>query len=407
MFSYIAWRLIRSQSFKGFISLTVMLSVIGTALGVAVLITITSIMNGFDSDVSKRIYSITDHIRIYPDSTHSGLPLNPVVKSIKSISGVESATPYAIVPAVAIRDQESIPIQLIGLPNLVGKSVSKPLSDWLKNSKIGGFEAINTTAMKEMFSVSQGDKLITMMPAFQTSVLGINVRTKRIPINKTIPSTMPAFDRRVLYMHLEDIQTLKGSKSIEGFKVHLKNPLHADDISSRLKSELGDGYRFETWVDAYKYLFDTMRVQKVALLFVFSLVIVIASFSLICGLVMMVNEKRTNIAVLLTLGMTPRQVRWTFIVLGLFIATVGLLFGTLLGVLLSYNATGLCQSIESFMGIDIMQTRVFLLDYLPSEVRWLDVMKINLFSFIVSFFAVLYPAYKASNVYPAKVLRYE
>ncbi|HJN37986.1 MAG TPA: FtsX-like permease family protein [Gammaproteobacteria bacterium] len=407
MFSYVAWRLIRSQSFKGFISLTVILSLAGTSLGVAVLITISSIMNGFETDVKERIYSLTDHVRIYPDSEHSQMDWAPVVRKIEANDSVESAVPYSGVLAVAMKDDVTVPLEVIGYPSTLISSFSEPLRDWLKSSPAGDFKAVNTSAMQDSFDINQGDKLVVMMPSSKNSLLGVNVRTKRIPIVKTIESTMAAFDRRVLYMHMEDVQQLQGSKSIQGYKVHLKDPLTAEAVTEQLKTSLGDTYRFETWVDNFQYLFDTMKIQKLALLFVFSLVIIIASFSLICGLVMMVNEKRTNIAVLLTLGMTPREIRLTFIVLGMFIAITGIFIGTGLGVLLSYHATSLCQLLESMLDVNLFNLKSFLLDYLPSELRWVDVLKIDIFCFFISFLAVIYPASKASNIYPAKVLRYE
>ena len=405
MFLNVAWKLTRSQSFNGFISATVWLSVVGTALGVAVLISITSIMNGFDHDIRNKIFSITDHIKIY--TSKPNVSVRKDVKKIKSIRNVIDASSFVSTPAVVIKNRVSIPISIIGLDKNQNSFPSKELSRWYKKSNPGSFMTSVTTGMENAYKIHRGDKIVTLIPSLSAPVMGMSVRSKRLPINNVIKSSMPVFDKSLIYMHLKDVQKLTGSSSMHGYKVKVENPLKVKEVSASISKKLGKDYYVESWMDNFQLFFDTLKVQKLAMIFVFSLVIVIASFSLICGLVMIVNEKRTNIAVLITMGMTPSQIRLTFLSVGLMISFTGILIGTGLGVLISYNATALCHMIEGLIGYNVMANNAFLLDYLPSKINWVDVLWIDIFAVFVSLVSIIFPAYKAAQILPAKVLRYE
>ena len=187
MFLNVAWKLTRSQTFNGFISATVWLSVVGTALGVATLISITSVMNGFDHDIREKIFSITDHIKIYSSKTGKE-DYKKVVKKLGTIPDVDNASVFVSTPAVAMKDRVSFPVSIVGLFKNQNNFPTKEIAKWYRKTSPGKFLATVTTAMEKNYNVHAGDKVVTFLPSQSAPMMGMNVRSKRLPVQKVVSS---------------------------------------------------------------------------------------------------------------------------------------------------------------------------------------------------------------------------
>ena len=406
--AHIAWRYFWHRSHSGFVSLTIRFAMIGILLGVAVLIAVSSIMNGFDHDVKTKLFKVTNHITLEPFDKHD-VTWNQDTDLLNQLPEVTEVKPYVEGYASMVFGDHLQPLVIRGITLHPGQD--PVIADWLRrqHDEHQSFHAIMNQRLFTQLNLTHNSEINIYLPFFKKLPLGMG----RVPDNKTLmidapfDNTFHFMDKYFLFMALEDAAKMFRIKGISGIHLMVDDPMNVESVATKINQSLGHRYEVHPWTERHASLVDSLRLQKNMMLLVFSLIILIASFNLVSGLVMITHQKKAESAVLRTMGATRGQIFRIYMILGVCLAAVGILLGVGLGLILSTYATEINHMIEHLLGIEIVSENVFLIDYLPTKIVWLDVLYVFGFSIVVSLLSVIYPAWSASRVAPAEVLRYE
>lgn len=409
---YIGLRYTKAKKHNHFISFISLLSVLGIALGVLVLVTVLSVMNGFDEQIKEEVFKMVPQVTL--SDLSSGIEeTNCLEETLSSLSSVTNAQPYvsgqgliqytgATRPVFVMGINPSYADSLIELSNKVIQGSFEKLSPGNYGMVIG-----QSTAYK--LGASVGDKIVLLTPELNWSIAGVNPRLKQFTIVGVYhASSSFGYDDSLVFINLKDSQTLYelGSK-VTGYQLKLKDPYRASDVASSITSNIPSSMQVSDWTQQYGGFFEAIAMEKTMMFLILLLIIAVAIFNLVSMLVMLVNEKQSDIAILRTLGMSRSTVVRIFVIQGTLIGFVGTLLGVALGVLLSLHVTEVVSLLQSLLHMQFISADIYFLDYLPSKLQWTDVGVIASVTMLFSFLSTLYPAYKASKVQPAKALRYE
>ncbi|MGC6404532.1 MAG: FtsX-like permease family protein [Candidatus Comchoanobacterales bacterium] len=402
----IAWRYFWRTSQSGFVTLTIRFAMIGILLGVAVLIAVSSIMNGFDYDVRTRLFDVTQHITIVSKDKNDQGWLQDQVQ-LSDIDHVTEVGPFIQGHGLFSQGNYYHPLIIKGVMQHAGQEPF--IHQWLDrpNDQDKNIKALINQVMFDQFDLKLHDSIVIYLPRHKTSFFGMTPQRKSIVVDQVFDNTLPFLDKHFIYVSMDDARQLFQLKGITGMNIMIDDPMRVEVIAKKIEDQFGSRYNVQPWTERFTSLFDSLKLQKNMMLLVFSLIIMIASFNLVSGLVMITNQKRIETAVLRTMGCTRRNIFTIYLLLGLFLATVGIILGIGLGLLLSHYATEITQWIESLLGIQVVTASVFMIDYLPTRIIWSDVAVISGFAWLIALLSVLYPAWSASRIAPAEVLRYE
>lgn len=406
----IGLRYTRAKRRSHFVSFISFVSMLGIAIGVAVLVTVLSVMNGFDEEIHQRFFGMAPEMTLstYNDRLGNWQDLE---KKIARYPGVKAVSPYAggqglltyqgmIEPVIVTGVQPEEENKLIGLDK-------KLLRGQLKNIK--GFGIVLGADLAKRLGVIVGDKVTLMIPKATVTMVGMVPRFKRFKVVGVFSAGGGFnFDSKLAFIHLDDAQKLfqLGNK-VNGLRVKIDNVYAAPRMARQIKSDLGDRYYVSNWTEQFGAFFKAVKMEKNMMFLILMLIIAVAAFNLVSSLVMMVNDKRADIAILRTLGATPRMILQVFMVQGSVVGFIGILLGLVGGLLLASNATDIVAFLQTVFQLDILSSNVYFVDYLPSKIEVGDIVLITLSAMLMSFLATVYPAYKASRVEPCEALRYE
>lgn len=399
----------RRNHFISFISLASMLSI---ALGVTVLITVLSVMNGFDEQIRSRIFGMAEQVT----ATSVGSTLanwQDLQKNLEKRSEILAAAPFVAGTGILTHLGQVQPALIKGiLPEQEGKvSIlgQKMTQGQLQDLQANRFNVILGEQLAANLGLQVGDRVTVLIPQASISPLGIMPRFKRFTVSGIFSiGNGVGYDSNVAFIHLQDGQRLfQLGNLVSGLRLKLKNLYAAPSESQHLGEIFSGQYIFSNWTEQYGSLFQAIKMEKTMIFFILLLIIAVAAFNLVSTLVMVVTEKQADIAILRTLGASPRMVMAIFMVQGTIIGFVGTLLGLIGGIELALHATYLVAWIEKSFHVQLLTSNVYYVNYLPSKLEIKDVIKICTASLSMSLLATLYPAWRAAKVQPAEALRYE
>ena len=385
---------------------------LGIALGITVLITVLSVMNGFDTEIKNRIFSLTPQITIR--NLTGNIPnWSQFLAKQKDYPGVVAAAPFISGQGMLQGEGTIQPTLILGVDPKQEKQVSQ-IPDKMLDGKFadlipGNFNIVLGEKLAENLGASVGDKvtLYTLNPAMTPA--GIIPRVKRFKVVAIFKTGNGfGFDSELGFINLSDAQILyEMENTISGVNLKIQDPYLAPQMGEKIVKNLAPEYVVTDWTNQYGPLFKAIKLEKTMMFFILLLIIAVAAFNLVATLVMVVSDKQADIAILRTLGATPIEIMKIFIVQGFIIGISGMILGLIGGTLLASNATAIVNQIENLFHIQLLSSSVYYVNYLPSKIAFSDLAKVCFSAIILSLIATLYPAYRASKVQPAEALRYE
>lgn len=387
---------------------------IGIALGVTVLITVLSVMNGFDEEIRSRIFSIATQVAI---TTTNGQAL-PDTPSLTQIAlkqpHVKATAPFVLGQGLLVNLGQPHPILLTGVTPEQEKQVSEIPNKLVEgdfNLLPGHFDIVLGEELATQLGMNIGDKINVITPRVALTPAGIMPRFKTFTVSGIFRVGRSfGFESNIAYIALQDAQILfQLGHGVTGLRLKLDDLYHAPQVSLALSKQLPPAYQITNWTNTYGSLMYAIGLEKKMMFFILLLLIAISAFNLVSSLMMVVTDKQSDIAILRTLGATPRTILGIFMVQGCIIGLVGTLIGLITGMLLAYYAGDIVSFLEhSVFHTEILASNVyFFVDKLPSKIEGSDVLHICLAALGMSLLATIYPALKAAKTAPAEALRYE
>ena len=408
---YIGLRYTRAKRRTRFISFITLTSVLGIALGVTALITVLSVMNGFEAELRERILGMTSHTTItgYYGKLKDWQVLQ---KQLKDYPHVQGSAPFINGQVMINAGRRVSGTALRGvLPDHepeVSEVAGKMVSGDLQLLVPGRYGIILGRELANYLGVVSGEKITVISPQVNSTPAGIIPRLRRFTVVGIFEVGMYEYDRNMAIIHLADAAKLfRLGDAVSGLRLKLDDIFNAPRISRGLAKKLRHQYRVNDWTQAHSNFFRAIKTEKRVMFIILLLIVAVAAFNIVSTLVMVVTDKRGDIAILRTQGLSPRQVMGIFIVLGAVIGATGTLLGTIGGVLLALNVETIVPAIERFFEVEFLAADVYYISDLPSKLEWQDVYQIAAMAFVLSLLATLYPAWQAAKVNPAEVLRYE
>ncbi len=407
---FIGLRYTRAKRRTQFISFITLTSVLGIALGVTALITVLSVMNGFEAELRERILGMTSHATI--TGRNGRLKHWPQLeKQIEGYPHIEGSAPFVEGQVMVNADRRVSGTVLRGiLPEYepkVSEVGNKMKAGQLSELVAGQFGIILGAELANYLGVLIGDKVTVISPQINSTPVGILPRLKRFTVVGVFQVGMYEYDRNMAVIHIDDAAKLfRLGKAVSGLRLKLDDLFNAPKITQSLANELYS-YRVSDWTKSHSNFFKAIKTEKRVMFIILLLIVAVAAFNIVSTLVMVVTDKRGDIAILKTQGLSNMSVMGIFIILGGIIGIVGTFLGTISGVLLALNIETIIPAIEGFFGVQFMAADVYYISDVPSKLDWSDVYTIGIIAFVLSLVATLYPAWQASRVNPAEVLRYE
>ncbi|MDO4681718.1 MAG: lipoprotein-releasing ABC transporter permease subunit [Lautropia sp.] len=399
----------RAGQKNGFISFISALSVAGIALGVAALIIVMSVMNGFQKEVRDRMLSVLSHIEVY----QVGEPMDwrPLAERLTSQAHIIGAAPFVSGQVVLTRDQTVRGALVRGVDPSAEPSVSE-IADQVTSGRLadlvqGRFGIIIGRVMANQLGLSEGDRLALIAPQGTVTPAGVTPRMKQFTIRGIFESGHYEYDSTLILMNLEDAAVFFKTGGPMGIRLKTDDMQQAPAIGQKLQDSLGFGYQVRDWSQENRVWFAAVQVEKRMMFIILTLIIAVAAFNLVSMLVMTVTDKRADIAILRTLGASSRSILSIFMVQGSLVGILGTLAGVTLGVLVALNIGPLMGVLESLFGFRLLPPGVYVISALPSDLRWSDVSWVAIISCLLALLATIYPSLRAAAVKPAEALRYE
>lgn len=394
-----------------FISFISFISMIGIALGVTALITVLSVMNGFEQELRARILSMASHATV--NGFGQGLSdWRFVQQRMESNPEIIGAAPYVERQGMVSRSKRVSGIIVRGILPDQEIKVSDILDD-MKRGRLGSleqgaFHIILGSELASKLDVTLGDKITLIAPQLSATPVGVSPRFKRFTVSGIFEVGMYEFDSGMALIHMADAQKLyRLGDKVTGVRLKMEDMFRAPWVAREAARTLPDMYWVSDWTRKHANFFRAIRTEKTVMFVILALIVAVAAFNIISTLVMVVTDKQSDIAILRTLGLSPGKVMSVFMVQGSLIGVIGTALGLAGGISLALNVETLVPAIEQIFGVQFLPADVYYISDLPSELDWGDVMKIAGMSLGLSLIATLYPAWRASRTRPAEALRYE
>ncbi|MNF47893.1 Lipoprotein-releasing system transmembrane protein LolE [compost metagenome] len=408
---FIGMRYTRAKRRNHFISFISLTSMVGLALGVLVMILVLSVMNGFDRELRTRILGMVPHATI-----SSYQPIDDwqaLASQVAKHPEVVAVAPFSQLQGMLTHSGGVQPVLVNAVLPEAEKSVSiidqHMVQGRLDDLQSGEFGIIIGEITARRFRVNVGDKLTFILPEASVTPAGVFPRLKRFTVVGVF-KVGAELDSSLALIHIGDAARLSRwqENQVEGVRLKLKDLFLAPQVAWEIAGSFGsEDYVARDWTRSHGSLFQAIQMEKTMIGLLLLLIVAVAAFNIISTLVMVVTDKKADIAILRTLGMTPRQIMLVFMVQGTVIGVVGTLIGGVLGVISALNVTAWVAALENLLGQKFLSSDVYFINYLPSQLRVEDVVLICSAALLMSFFATLYPAWRAARTQPAEALRYE
>jgi lipoprotein-releasing system permease protein len=409
---FIGRRYLRSNRGNRFVSFISTISMVGVAIGVAVLIVVLSVMNGFESELRNRILSLTSHATI----SAFGIGLSDwraTAERIEHSPDVVATAPYIEDQALLIAGAKSSGALVVGVLPQEERQVAaireKMTHGAFEDLLPGEYGVILGAELAKTLGVALGGRVVLVTSMRTTTPAGVMPRMRGFKVVGIFQAGMYEFDRNLAYVHLQDAARLyRMGEKVTGLRLKLADMFTAPRVVRTLALSLGgEGYYIDDWTRKHANFFRSIQLTKTVMFVILLLVVGVAAFNIISTLVMVVKDKQADIAILRTIGASPRSILTIFVTQGTAIGAIGTLAGVALGVLISFNLETLVHGLESLLGTHFMDAQVYYMSDLPAAVRWSDVLKISLTAFGLCCLSTLYPSWRAARTQPARALRHD
>jgi lipoprotein-releasing system permease protein len=409
----VGWRYTRasrSARRNGFISFISGVSVLGIALGVAALIIVLSVMNGFQKEVRDRMLSVVAHVELY-DANGAALPdWQALAAQARRNPAVLGAAPFVPAQALVARGEDMRGAMVRGIVPAQEAEVTPLAASMLPTfAKLtpGGWGVVIGVELARNLGVREGDQLTIVAPSGQVTPAGVVPRLKQVTVVGIFNAGHYEYDSGLVLMHADDAAKLFRTGGITGVQLKLRDAQDARRVGSELALSLGQGVIVRDWTHTNRNWFDAVQVEKRMMFIILTLIVAVAAFNLVSTLVMTVTDKRADIAILRTLGASPGSIMGIFMVQGALSGVMGTMGGLGLGLMVAFNIDVIVPFIERLLGVHFLPGSIYLISKMPSDPQWSDITPIALISLVLSLAATLYPSWRASRVQPAEALRYE
>jgi len=401
----------RATRRNGFISFISGVSMLGIALGVAALIIVLSVMNGFQKEVRDRMLGVVSHIEIFAPNGAALPDVNRTLAEVKSNPEVIGAAPFIATQALLARGEDMKGTIVRGIDPAREPEVTD-LALELKNSALkrlvpGEFGVVLGGELARSLGVHDGDRVTLVAPSGQVTPAGVVPRLKQMTVVGTFDSGHYEYDSALVLMHLDDAARIFRLEGPSGVRVRLKDLHKARAVAEELATRLTDNVLLRDWTRQNRTWFAAVQLEKRMMFIILTLIVAVAAFNLVSTLVMTVTDKRADIAILRTLGASPGSIMGIFVVQGAMVGVIGTLAGLLLGLGVAFNIDVLVPALEQALGASFLPRDVYLISRMPSDPQQADIVPIAVISLVLAFLATLYPSWHASRVNPAEALRYE
>ncbi len=409
----IGWRYTRAGRAgrrNGFISFISGISVLGIALGVAALIIVLSVMNGFQKEVRDRMLSVIAHIEVF-DAGGNALPdWRATAAAAMRDDRVRGAAPFISAQALVGRGDELRGAVVRGIDPLEEGKVTalvRTQAAAFSQLQAGAWNIVVGVELARLVGAHIGDKVTIVAPGGQVTPAGVIPRLKQFTLVGTFDSGHYEYDSALAMIHVDDAARLFRVDGPSGVQLRLADVHSARNVAADLQASLGPAVLVRDWTRTNRNWFDAVQVEKRLMFIILTLIVAVAAFNLVSTLVMTVTDKRADIAILRTLGASPRSIMGVFIVQGATAGVIGTLSGCAFGLLVALNIDVIVPAIERAFGMAFLPGSIYVISRMPSDPLAADIVPIVVISLVLSFVATLYPSWRASRVNPAEALRYE
>jgi lipoprotein-releasing system permease protein len=410
---YIGLRYVRARSHKFFVSFITWASLLGVGVGVAALIVILSVMNGFENELRDRLLSLSAHARVTA-GPHAAMPSSAdwqeAERAMRSIPGVAGVAPYVEIQALALRRPQMQPVVLRGIDTGAEPQVTE-IARSIKQGKLSdlipGSNAVLVGAViADRLGLARGDTLTLLVPTVSEDA--VPAKLQLLHVAGVFEAGLADLDEVFVFANIADVKALApGQENGVGLRVRFKDVLATPKLAAKLRAVLPKRFDVTDWTQDNASYFRATRIERTMMSLILFLIVAVAAFNIVAMLVMVVTDKRTDIAILRTLGASPRKIMGVFITQGLVIGWLGVAIGLGLGLSIALNVGTIEPFLEHTFGFQIFDSDVYYITTIPSDVRWENVFVIAVAAFLLTGIATLYPAIRASRTAPAEALRYE
>jgi len=408
---FVGLRYTHSKRRTHFISFISMTSMLGIALGVTALITVLSVMNGFEKELRDRILGMASHATV---TTYAGRMADwqGLSQTLEEQSSIIAMAPYVQGESMLSQGKRVsgaiIRGVMPGMEGGVSDVVSHINGGDLTLLKAGEYNIILGSELAIVLGVGVGDSVTVVSPQVTIGPTGILPRLRRFTVVGVFEVGMFEYDRGVALVHIKDAARLFSlDDNVTGLRLKLEDIYDAPRLARELSAQLPGGYRVEDWTRQHANFFRAVKTEKRVMFIILTLIVAVAAFNIVSTLIMVVTDKRSDIAILRTLGASPGSIMKIFIIQGVVIGVLGTALGVAGGLGLALNIETIVPAIESFFNVEFLAADVYYISEVPSELHWKDVWVMASVSMGLSLLATLYPAWRAARTHPAEALRYE
>ena len=408
---FIGSRYLRAKRRNHFISFISLTSVLGIALSIIVLITVLSVMNGFQYEIKNKILGMTSHA--------TALELDGTLRDWQGLqrklndnSAVKGSAPYVQGQGMMVSGRLVTGVMLNGIDPHLEENVSR-IGELIQDADLsvlrpGEFGVLLGEDLADYLGVGTGEKITVITPEATVTPAGILPRLRRFTVVGSYSVGIPQYDRNTAAIHIEDAKRLfRLGDSVSGLRLKFEDLFDAPAITRELRAQLGSAYWVTDWTHHNRHFFRALKIEKIMMSIILSLLVLIAAFNIVSALVMVVTEKQSDIAILRTLGVSPKSIMGIFVIQGTVIGLAGMVSGAVCGILLASNLEGIVSRIESLFNMKFLSDGIYPVNDLPSQINTADVVLVCTVAFVLTVLATIYPAWKASRTQPAEALRYE
>jgi lipoprotein-releasing system permease protein len=407
---YVGLRYVRARTHKFFVSFITWASLAGVCVGVAALIVILSVMNGFEGELRNRLLSLSAHARVTSPDPEAEIA-GSLVAALRVQPGVVAVAPYAEAQVLAVRTPEMLPVVLRGIepgPERSVSDVARAMSQGRLSDLVAGSDRVVVgVVIAQRLAVTVGDRVTLLIPVIAPDGTP-SPRLREFTVAGVFEVGLQDHDGVLVLAHIEDVRALASLAALDtGVEVRFEDALAAPARAQELLAVLPGGFQVRNWTQEHANYFRAIRIEKTMMALILLLIVAVAAFNIVAMLVMVVTDKRTDIAILRTFGASPRRVMGVFVTQGLVIGWLGVAAGVALGVLIARNVGAIAPLLERLFGFQIMDSDVYYITEIPSDLQWENVAWIGAAALLLTALATVYPALRAAGTAPAEALRYE